>query len=516
MILRRALRLAVVCVAALAAAGEARAQQPPAGAAPGQAAAGQLPRGRPLPVAPLVPSAVPDEPLARLDDGAMAGGAYGGEPPPLAGGDYGRPPPEPQRQTPAPAAATIDVGDPFARRPTLRSGAAELRPQRRMSADDAYAPLGVRAGSFILRPTIESAGGYDDNPDRKPTGGKGSSFLRLRGDLEAQSDWSRHELRAQFTGQARRYVDLQDPGYEPEVNATVDGRADVTERTQILTQLRTSITTSRPGDPETLTDVKGDEIERSFGATLGVAQSFNRLSFRLDGLVDRYLFDDSKLLDGSTVSNANREYTGYQLRLRGAYEVSPALAPFAEIAVDTRDYDEKYCDECGDERRGSSGWALRGGARFEATRLVTGEFAVGYGHQTPKDNDLKAVDGLLVDGSLAWVPTALTTVRLNARSSIDETTLSNSGGILRRTLGLEIEHALRRNFIVTGRADFESSRYKGVGRVDDTLVLGLEAEYRLNRTVSLIGSFEHERLDSNQPGEDYAASIIEFGLRVRR
>ncbi|MFD1703725.1 outer membrane beta-barrel protein [Methylopila henanensis] len=508
---RRALSTAALALAALCAAAGARAQE-----------SGDLGLRGGATTADAANAGAADEPLRRLDDRALAGGDYGTADAPLAGGGYGGEP-QPDRRATEPPASAIDVGDPFARRPALSTGANALRPRRSIPADDPYAPTGVRAGSFTLRPTLESAVGYDSNPDRDPVGGKSSKFYRLRGDIEATSDWSRHELRAQATGQIRRYVDLDAPGYEPEVNATADGRIDVTERTQIVTQLRASITTSRPGDPDTPTDIDGDEISRSYGATLGVAQRFNRLSLRLDGLADRYLYDDSKLLDGSTLDNSDRVYNAYQLRLRAAYEVSPALAPFAEVAVDTRDYDRRFGDDIvGDgadasrRRLGSDGWALRGGARFEATRLVTGELAVGYGRQTPKDDRLKPVDGLLFDGSVAWAPTALTTVRLNARSSIDETVTEDSGGILRRSVGVAVEHALRRNLLVTGRVDYESADYKGADRTDDTLVLGLEAEYRLNRTLALIGSFQHERRYSNLPGEDYDASIIEFGLRVRQ
>lgn len=521
--LRRAIGMTALAAALLAATGVLRAQiAPTPPLSPSLAAAATPPAN----------ASGDDEPLRRLDPATLAGGDYGTVAEPngaLAGGEYGRDPNAPATAatrpdpTAAPASA-IDVADPLARRLPLRAG--QFRPRRTPDADDPYAPVGVRAGSFILRPTIETAGGYDTNPDRLPTGKKGSSFIRLRGDLDATSDWSRHELQVRLSGQGRRYLDLSSPGYEPEGSAIVDGRVDVTERTQVVSQLRASITTSRPGDPETPNDIKGDEIQRSFGATLGVAQRFNRFSLQLDGLVDRYLFDDSKLLSGETLDNSDRIYSAYQLRLRGAYELSPALQPFAEIALDTRDYDKRRANAqtvsdgevvIGDRRLlGSSGYALRGGARFEATRLITGEIGLGYGRQTPKENSLKPVDGLLVDGSLAWAVTPLTTVRLNARSAIDETTTIGSGGILNRSVGVAVEHALRRNWTVTARADYQRAQYQGAGRVDDTVLLGLETEYRLNRTLALFGSFEHERLNSSLAGEDYDASIIEFGLRVRR
>lgn len=230
--------------------------------------------------------------------------------------------------------------------------------------------------------------------------------------------------------------------------------------------------------------------------------------------------DDAKTRTGQRINNADRAYNSYEARLRGSYELSPKLAPFVEVAVDTRDYDRKreISDSGTGRLLGSDGYALRGGAQFELTRLVTGEAAIGYGRQKPNDKSLKDVDGLLIDGAVAWAPSALTTVRLNARTGLQETTLANAGGVLTRGFEAAVEHKLRRNFIVTATAGYETSDYKGTRphRVDRTTTLGLEGEYRFNRNVALTSSFQKLWLNSSLPGEDYDASIIEFGLRFRR
>jgi hypothetical protein len=479
---RRALLFAASSLVALGVAGEARAQD-----------AGE-------------------EPLRRLDPSTLAGGDYGGAAArPLAGGDFGvRPQAEADDALPAGEA----LADPLSAPP---GGTRLDRPRPpRLAPDDPYAPTGTQFGTFVLRPTLETSAGYDSNPDREPEGGKSSKFLRLRGELEATSDWTRHEVGARASGQIRKFTDKTNSGLEPELAAAVTGRLDVTERTQLNAELRASLTTSRPGDPETPDDIEGDEIQKSIGATLGATHRFNRLSVKLEGLVDRYLYNDSKLQSGATVDNSDRVYNSYEARLRGSYEVSPGLEPFAEVAVDTRDYDKKFDNTDPTRRLGSDGYAVRGGARFEATRLITGEAAIGYGRQTPKDRDLRVVDGLLFDGALAWTPTALTTVRLDAKTALQETTLTGAGGIFTRTLSAAVEHRFRRNFIVTARADLERSDYEGIGRKDDTLTLGLQAEYLLNRSVALTGAFSHERLNSSISGEDYTAAVVEFGLRFRR
>ncbi len=497
------------------------------------------------------------EQLRRLDENTLAGGQpnlaggdYGvdpQEPQPLAGGDYGLPVNRPALTV---TIAPSVLGDPLAaaprgfrnsRLPRLRRlpDPSTLTAPGQVDPDDPYAPLGVRAGAFLIRPSIETAIGYDDNPDRLPkngrtntgtgtgtgTGGgskpKGSAYSRLRSELDVQSDWERHALDFRGAAEVRKDFQIKDSGYEPQVNAALSGRVDVTERTQINTELRGSVAAARPGDPDTPTGIKGEEITRNAGATLGVAQRFNRLSLRLDGLVDRFTVDDTKNQDGTKNNNDYRAYNQYEVRLRGAYEVSPKLEPFAEIALDTRDYDLRRApgDPTDPGRKlGSSGWAARGGARFELTRLVSGEASLGYGKQTQKDPNFKAAEGLLIDGAVAWAPTALTTVRFTATSALQESSDLATAGVLSRNFVASVEHRLRRNWSVTARAGYERSEYKGSNPRAryDTTTIGLDTEYRLNRSLALTGSLERVHQDSSLRNDDYTASIIEFGLKFRR
>ncbi len=111
------------------------------------------------------------------------------------------------------------------------------RPPKKRKAhtepDDPYAPLGVHAGAFTLFPAIELIGGYDTNPARAP-GGQGASLYTVAPELQAQSNWSRHELKADLRGSYTGYSPDATPTLSrPNVNGKVDGRIDVTRDTRI-------------------------------------------------------------------------------------------------------------------------------------------------------------------------------------------------------------------------------------------------------------------------------------------
>ena len=101
-------------------------------------------------------------------------------------------------------------------------------------------------------------------------------------------------------------------------------------------------------------------------------------------------------------------------RLRSAYEVSPGIKPFVEVGGDRRVHDQINCF-C--EDRNSDGRTIKGGVQFELTRKLTGEFSVGTLTRDYKDPGLETLRGTLVDASLIYYATPLTTLKFDAKTT---------------------------------------------------------------------------------------------------
>ena len=387
-----------------------------------------------------------------------------------------------------------------------------LRPRAEL---EAYEPLGLRAGGFVLRPAIDVTGGYDTNPARA-NGGKGSSIVIVSPELLVRSDWSRHELRADLRGSYISY-----PGYDqqpkldrPNLDARVVGRVDVTHETRLEGEGRLLVGTDNPGSPNIQAGLAKLPIFTTVGSTAGITQRFNRWEFALKGTLDRVDYHDSLLTDGSIGSNADRNFNQYGSSLRASYEVLPGVKPFAEVAADTRNRDLEF-DHFG-LQRSSRGWSARAGTTFEPTRLVTGEIAVGYLTRSYKDPTLQDLRGLLVDGSLIWAATALSTATLTARTTADESITPGTAGVFRRDVGLQVDHAFRRWLIGTAKLGYGMDLYEGSPREDKRYSASVAATYKLTRTVQVKGEFRQDWLQSTQPGVDYTASTMLLGMRLQR
>jgi hypothetical protein len=387
-----------------------------------------------------------------------------------------------------------------------------LRPRVEPEAFDA---LGIRAGAFVLRPAIDVAGGYDTNPARS-NGGKGSSIVIVSPELLVRSDWSRHELRADLRGSYISY-----PGFEqqpkldrPSVDARVFGRIDASHETRLDGEGRLLVGTDNPGSPNIQAGLAKLPIFKTVGSTVGVTQRLSRWEFALKGTLDRVDYHDSLLTDGSYGSNADRNFNQYGGQMRASYEVLPGVKPFAEIAADTRLRDQEL-DRFG-LQRSSRGQSVRVGTTFEPTRLVTGEIALGYLKRRYDDPSLPDLGGLLVDGSLIWSASALTTATLTARTTADEAVTPGVAGTFRRDAALQVDHAFRRWLIGTAKLGYGLDIYQGSPREDKRYSASVAVTYKLTRTVHVKGEFRQDWLQSSQPGVDYSASTMLLGMRLQR
>jgi hypothetical protein len=426
---------------------------------------------------------------------------------------------------PLPSAAT-------ANKPRLApsiAGTVIGQPQRRKLKvdDDPFGAVGFYRGSMLVKPAIELYTGYDTNPTRINRG-KGSWLYMIAPELLVASDWERHsliaDLRGSFTGYSLRHdsgstgtavaspapVNIDRPDFTGKVN----GRLDVSYDTRINSETRVHVGTDNPGSPNIQANLKRYPLFASFGSTLGGAHTYNRFEIAANGTLDRTVYQESTLSDGTRSSNRDRNFNQYGGSLRGSYEILPHVKPFGEVAIDVRERDFEL-DRNGFARN-SRGRTARVGSTFELGRLITGEASIGYTTRSYEDPRLAVASGLLAAGSLIWKPTGLTIVTVAAQSSIDESTLPGVSGVITRSYNAQVEHAFRRYLIATLKAGFTTADYDGSDRFDKIHSVGGDLVYKFTRDVHLKAQLRHDWLTSTIPDADYQATLFMLGVRLQR
>jgi hypothetical protein len=449
---------------------------------------------KPPPLPPIAP-AVTARSVAHPGRTPPAATAVSTAVPPAAGGAA-------NATAPAPNAAAVPV-----------PAVLPPRPRPPPPEDDPFAPVGIRAGTFVLRPALEVMTGYDTNPARSTVAARGSPQITLAPELLARSDWERHQLDVAIRGSYNYYPDVAFAD-RPNVDARINGRIDVTRDTRVDLEGRYLLSTDYPGSPNISAGLAKLPIYTDIGTTVGVGERFNRLDVALKGSFDRIDWQDSLLTDGSMSSNTDRNYNQYGAQLRVGYEVSPGVKPFVQVDADTRIHDLPV-DRTGADRD-SNGLAAKVGTAFEITRTLTGEISVGYLTRLYADPVLPDIHAPLLDASLLWAATALTNIKFAARTTVDESVLPGVSGVLRHDNGIEISHALRRWLITTVKFGYGIDDYVGSTRQDHRYLASLGVTYKLTRDFWAKAELRQEWLSSNIPLSNYAATIALVGLRLQR
>jgi hypothetical protein len=380
---------------------------------------------------------------------------------------------------------------------------------------DPYAAVGIRGGSLMFFPAVELSTAYDSNPQHLP-GGAGSVYFVVAPELQVQSVWSRHSLTADIRGS---YTDYDNSSFTPSLNrpylnSHIDGRIDVSRDTQIVLENRVLVTTDNPGSPNLTAGLATLPIDTTVGGTLGVIQNFNRLSVALKGTIDRAQYENSTLTDGTTSSNADRDFNQYAGIARLGYEFDPGFKPFVELEEDTRIHDEQF-DRNGLQRN-SNGTSAKVGATLDLFGSLTGEIALGYLERTYQDPTLPAIGGTIADGALTWQATALTTAKLTTSSVVNESILPGVSGAFSRDVNLQVDHALRRWLIATFMVGYGRDDYVGIARDDDRYFVSAGLAYKFNRSLQVRGELRHDWLTSTATGVAYDSTSVLFGVRLQR
>ncbi len=218
------------------------------------------------------------------------------------------------------------------------AGAPPQRPRPQLQ--DPYEPIGIRVGTFLLKPSIEVTRGYDTNPSHVPNG-QPSPFTTVEPALKLQSEWSRHEYGLDLRGSYSTYDDNSTLN-RPLLDAKSHSRIDVTRDTTINTESRLFLSTDYPGSPNLPVGFAKLPIFVTYGGTVGLTQRFNRLELSARASADRTQYQDTPLLDGTSSSNKDRDFNQFGGAARAGYEVLPGVKPFVEVAADTRKHDLQF------------------------------------------------------------------------------------------------------------------------------------------------------------------------------
>jgi len=373
-----------------------------------------------------------------------------------------------------------------------------------------YDALGVRAGAFLLYPSITIVETYDDNIYAVNAGKTDDFITRVSPDVRLTSNWSRHMLSLQGGLDYYKYADNGDED-RTDWNVGAMGRVDILRDTNITGKVSYARLHEDRGDSTFIGGGAEPTQYDIFDTAITFNHRVNRLIFALGGGYTELDYKDTPAVGGGVINQDFRDRHVYSGVARAGYAISPDTNIYLQGRVNKREY--RLQPPVVVQTRDSDGYSLVVGSEFLISRLVQGTVEIGYQRQNYKAAGLPTVSGLSYLAGVDWYVTPLTTVRFSASSSIDESDSLLSSGSLNQTVGLGFDHEFLRNLILSGDVSYQNNNFKGVARKDEYLRAGLGVTYMLNRYLALGVDYKYTERDSNVLGLDYKRNVVGLTLR---
>jgi hypothetical protein len=352
-----------------------------------------------------------------------------------------------------------------------------------------YEAIGIKTGGFTVYPRVTLSAERDDNIYATAIDEESDTIWRVKPEVAARSNWSRHALGAYASASINRYADFGSEDTE-EYTVGVNGRLDIERGSNITGSLRyEDLYEPRTAPTSFAAAVSPVEYTLTTADVAGVKE-FNRL--RLLGSFNSKAYDykDAKNAAGGVIEQDTRDRDEFRFGGKAEYAVSPDTALFLAVMGNKKDYDLAIAG------RDSDGYTATVGANFELSQAIRGSLEGGYMKQSYDNPIYTDIDGFNALGRVEWFPTQLTTVTLNGARTIEESVAVGSQGYIAATVGAGIDHELMRNVLLSALVNYEKDDYRSIDRNDKRTGFNASATYLMNRNVGLVLSYSFLKQDS--------------------
>lgn len=371
-----------------------------------------------------------------------------------------------------------------------------------------------RLGSFKFKPEITINEVADSNIYAANTAEKSDFITQVSPGVALESDWSRHALGFNASGDLGFYSDHSRENFG-DYSLGASARLDAFRETFFLGSASTSHLHEDRGSPDSVANAKNPTEYNKNDASLSFVRNLHRVALKLDGDYTGYDYQNGKTTAGTVITNSGRDRDEYKITGRVGYEIIPEYEAFIRSALNERNYDAAL-DATG-VNRDSNGYEVVTGTAINLGGKTKGEVFVGYMDQSYDSNSLEDVSGAQFGGNVLWNATGLTSVKTGILRGVQETTISStSSGYIATQYSVALEHEFLYNVLGGVNVSYETDEYEGVGvtREDDITGAGAELRYLLNRNASVIGKYNYTNRDSSAANQDYDRNVLSLGLKI--
>ena len=353
-----------------------------------------------------------------------------------------------------------------------------------------YDPLGVKVGSVIIRPEITQ--GLDYNSNVNGVSGSGSWTSSTSGSVSAGSDWVRNRLDATVGFNHTQFFSFPTESYTA-WNAGIAG--GYTFGQDALEAAYSHQTSYSLGTTLGTIQTEMPTLNQTDSATVGYTFTHLALSVIPSVSASAYRFGSSTNL-GQSFSEAFLDRNVVAAGVEARYALSDEGAALALL----RGVNSTFVNpQAGQPSNNSNSVQFLLGLDYQAKGPWRYRVLVGVENRMFQASEFPARTAPIVEGSVIWSPTGLTTVTGTVSREIEDPESAGSNGFVATQASLSVDHEVLPNVVLNVRGNVESVAYLQNGGGQQTqFTAGVGAFWSLNRNIRLSIGYDYtEQMGSN-------------------
>lgn len=370
---------------------------------------------------------------------------------------------------------------------------------------------GVPLGAFRLFPTLDLGLTASDNVFQSGGAEKSDVAFNVKPAFKLTSEWVQHLLEFGGSLNSHAYAEY-DSEDVTDWSLSADGRLDVQRGSAVFAGLSDSKQHEGRSSPNSPGNIKTPVGYSTFHAYGDVVMQPGDLGVSFGGDLYQFEYESTPLNGGGVLDNKDRNRDELLLRARVSYEFSPGYRAFFGATYNNRDFD-RAIDRTG-VNRDSDGHRLDVGVEFVLAHSLKGEAFAGHLEQH-FGLPLSDFSGFDYGATLHWAATPLTTLHLSASRVLSDTTVAGASVSVDNSIGVGLDHELRRNVILQAGVSYVDSEFVGTSRDDEYVEGHVGAIYMIDRNMSVTAGYDHRQRSSSAPNEEFSEDRFHVDLRFQ-
>ncbi|RYD68065.1 MAG: hypothetical protein EOP58_01615 [Sphingomonadales bacterium] len=373
-----------------------------------------------------------------------------------------------------------------------------------------YEPIGIRRGSFVIYPRLDTRIGITDNVYLTDRARKSDGFVEATPSFLATSDWSRHQLSLAAGASLRRYLS-EAPRNQNEWYINALGRADFLGNLTLTVEGQASRNQEPPFGGASRPDIAAlSSYQRRTAIVRGqYLAGRSRVTVAYD--YNSFDFAALRFQNGSRVSQADRDRGIHRITGQVERAVSPSLSVFGQLSYARTDYSRGLLT--GVANRDSDGTRVLAGVNFDLSAFIRGGIGVGYVERKYVSPLYRDVGGLSTEAKIEYFPSELTTITVGARRLLDDSSVGATGAFFENQARIRVDHEIRSNVLLYAAAEFAQQDYRDTRLKGDVFRISSGGRFFVTRGLQLEGSVGYnKRKLSGLPG---VGTVRELTAEVR-